>query len=151
MMGAASRLSSLLGPLVATLLALGGAALAQPGTGQAPPPAVVIERIGVREVSDPSEFTARVEAIEAVDIRARVQGFLQTVAFEAGQAVSAGDLLFEIEPDQYEAAVASAQAQLSRAEAAREAAERTLAVLPAGAICRVLPSGTALVGLATPP
>ena len=129
MIGAIRSLSRPLGPLVvATLLALGGAAVAQqPGPGQTPPPAVVVERIEVREVSDPSEFTARVEAIESVDIRARVQGFLRTVAFEAGQAVKAGDLLFEIEPDQYEAAVASARAQVSRAEAARQAAERTLA------------------------
>jgi membrane fusion protein, multidrug efflux system len=105
-----------------------GAALAQqPDTGQTPPPAVVVERIEVQEVSDPAEFNARVEAIESVDIRARVQGFLQTVAFEAGETVQAGDLLFEIEPDQYEAAVASARAQVSRAEAAREDAARTLA------------------------
>jgi membrane fusion protein, multidrug efflux system len=128
MTGAARRLR-FLGPLVVVpLLALGGAVVAQqPGPGQMPAPAVVVERIEVQEVSDPAEFNARVEAIESVDIRARVRGFLQTVAFEAGQTVQAGDLLFEIEPDQYEAAVASGRAQVSRAEAAREDAERTLA------------------------
>jgi membrane fusion protein (multidrug efflux system) len=127
MTGAARRLR-FLGPLVVVpLLALGGAVVAQqPGPGQMPAPAVVVERIEVQEVSDPAEFNARVEAIESVDIRARVQGFLRSVAFEAGQTVQAGDLLFEIEPDQYEAAVASARAQVSRAEAAREDAERTL-------------------------
>lgn len=102
-----------------------------PGFAQSPPsrpaPAVIVERIERREVSEPSEFIARVEAIEAVDIRARVQGFLRTVAFEAGQAVREGQLLFEIEPDSYQAALASAQAQLSRAEAAREGARRSLA------------------------
>jgi Domain of unknown function (DUF6378) len=74
MIGATRRLSRFLGPLVAaTLLALGGAAVAQqPEAGQTPPPAVVVERIEVQEVSDPSEFNARVEAIESVDIRARV-------------------------------------------------------------------------------
>jgi membrane fusion protein (multidrug efflux system) len=129
MIGATGPLSRVPGLLViATLLALGGTAVAQqPGAGQTPPPAVVVERIEVQEVSDPAEFNARVEAIESVDIRARVQGFLRSVAFEAGQTVQAGDLLFEIEPDQYEAAVASARAQVSRAEAAREDAERTLA------------------------
>ena len=95
--------------------------------GQAPPPAVIVEQIEVQEVDDPSEFIARVEAIESVDIRARVEGFLHTVGFEAGAIVSVGDLLFEIEPDQYAARVASARAQLSRAEAERHAAERTLA------------------------
>jgi multidrug efflux pump subunit AcrA (membrane-fusion protein) len=121
MIGATRPLSRVPGLLViATLLTLGGAAVAQQ-------PAVVVERIEVQEVSDPSEFNARVEAIESVDIRARVQGFLQTVAFEAGQTVEAGDPLFEIESDQYQAAVASARAQVSRAEAAREDAARTLA------------------------
>jgi hypothetical protein len=79
--------------VIAALLALGGTAVAQqPGTGETPPPAVVVERIEVQEVSDPSEFNARVEAIESVDIRARVQGFLQTVAFEAGETVQPATL-----------------------------------------------------------
>jgi membrane fusion protein, multidrug efflux system len=113
--------------LLATVLvmaAAGPAAAQQPGAGM-PPPAVVVERIEVQPVNEPEEFIARVEAIDAVDIRARVQGFLRTVAFSAGQAVEEGDLLFEIERDQYEAAVASAQAQLSRAEASREEARRS--------------------------
>ena len=64
----------------------------QPGAGQAaPPPAVVVEKIEVQEVSSPARFTARVEAIEAVDIRARVTGFLRAVTFKDGQAVKAGD------------------------------------------------------------
>lgn len=104
-----------------------GAAAQQPGAGQTPPPAVVVEPIEVRPVSDPAEFNARVEAIGSVDVRARVPGFIETVVFEAGQMVEAGELLFEIEPDQYEAAVASAEAQLARADAAREEAARALA------------------------
>lgn len=124
---AAGFLSRFYGAIAGLLLLVGAPVLAQqPGAGQMPSPAVVVERIVVQEVSDPEEFIARVEAIESVDIRARVQGFLQTIAFEAGEAVAAGDLLFEIEPDEYRAGVASAQAQLSRAEAARTAAGRTL-------------------------
>jgi membrane fusion protein, multidrug efflux system len=92
-----------------------------------PPPAVIVERIKVQKVTNPSKFTARVEAIAAVDIRARIQGFLQSVEFRDGQTVKAGDLLFKIEPDQFEAIVTSAQAQVSRAEATRESAERSLA------------------------
>ncbi|WEX10753.1 efflux RND transporter periplasmic adaptor subunit [Chelativorans sp. AA-79] len=99
----------------------------QPGTGQVPPPAVVVEKIEVQEVTNPVQFTARVEAIEAVDLRARVIGFLRNVAFKEGQAVEAGDLLFEIEPSELEASLASARAQLARAEAIRTSAERTLA------------------------
>src|SRR5690606_232316 len=76
---------------------------------------------------DTAAFNARVEAIESVDLRARVGGFLQSVGFEAGQFVEPGTLLFEIEPDQYEASLASARAQLSGASARRTAAERNLA------------------------
>ncbi len=99
----------------------------QPGGRQGlPPPAVVIEQIKVQEVSSPAQFTARVEAIEAVDIRARVTGFLHAVDFKDGQTVKVGDTLFEIEPDQLDALVTSARAQVARAEATRGSAERTL-------------------------
>lgn len=91
-----------------------------------PPPAVAIERVQVRDASNPAEFIGRVEAIEAVDIRARVQGFLRSINFRAGEAVEVGDLLFEIEPAQYEASVASAEAQRARAEASRNEAESRL-------------------------
>src|SRR3546814_19092996 len=87
---------------------------APPTLAQQPPPAVVVERIEVKPISAPEEFIARVEAIEAVDIRARVEGFLQTVAFEAGEAVEKGDLLFAIEPDQYEAGVRSEERRVGK-------------------------------------
>lgn len=95
--------------------------------GAMPPPAVVVEKVEVKQVSDPARFTARVEAIEAVDIRARVTGFLQSQAFKDGQSVKAGDMLFEIEPNELEATAASARAQVARAEATRRSAERSLA------------------------
>lgn len=106
----------------------GGFALAQaPGGRQMPPPAVVIEKVEVLDASNPAEFIGRVEAIESVDIRARVQGFVRSVNFQAGQTIKAGDLLFEIEPAQYQASAASAQAQLDRAGASRKEAENRLA------------------------
>ncbi|MGX5732924.1 efflux RND transporter periplasmic adaptor subunit [Bosea thiooxidans] len=93
----------------------------------APPPAVIVEKVEVQQVGNPARFTARIEAIEAVDIPARVTGFLHAVSFKDGQAVKAGDVLFEIEPNELEASVASARAQVARAEATRQSAERTLA------------------------
>jgi len=100
----------------------------QPGGRPAgPPPAVIVEKVEKQQVNSPARFTARVEAIETVDIRARVTGFLQSVKFDDGQAVKAGDMLFEIDPSELEASVASARAQLARAEATRTSAERTLA------------------------
>jgi membrane fusion protein (multidrug efflux system) len=92
-----------------------------------PPPAVIVEKVEVRPVSNPARFTARVEAIQAVDIRARVTGFLHAVDFKDGQDIKAGDTLFEIEPNELETSVASAEAQVARAEATRTSAERTLA------------------------
>ena len=97
-----------------------------PAPGQVPPPAVIVAPIKVEPASTPAQFTGRVEAIQAVDIRARIQGFLQSVGFRDGQAVKAGDALFEIEPDQYQAAVASAEAQVASAQATRDANKRTL-------------------------
>lgn len=114
------------GIAAAVVLAASSASAQAPKGGQMPPPAVVIERVQIRDASNPSEFIGRVEAIEAVDIRARVQGFLRSVNFRAGEAVKVGDLLFEIEPAQYEASVASAEAQRARAEASRNEAESRL-------------------------
>src|SRR5690606_15425434 len=102
-------------------------AAAQQPAGEAPAPAVVVETVERRAVAEPEELIARVEAIEAVDVRARVEGFLRTVSFAAGEAIEEGQLLFEIETEGYQAALASARAQLARAEATREEARRTLA------------------------
>lgn len=106
--------------------ALGGAAQAQQ-QGQMPPPAVMVERIVAREITNPVRFSGRVEAIQAVDIRARVQGFVESVEFNGGESVDEGQLLFTIEPDGYEANLTAAQAQLASAEAAFREAERNLA------------------------
>jgi membrane fusion protein (multidrug efflux system) len=67
------------------------------------------------------------EAIHSVSIQARVEGFLQQVAFNEGQDVHAGDLLYVIEPAQYQAALQSAEAQLQSAQANLTQAERNLA------------------------
>ncbi|MDW6023134.1 efflux RND transporter periplasmic adaptor subunit [Mesorhizobium sp. BAC0120] len=115
------------GLIGAATLYVGSIAFAQQARQAMPPPAVVVEKVKVEQVSNPARFTARVEAIQAVDIRARVTGFLRSVDFRDGQEVKAGDTLFEIEPDQLEASVASARAQVERAEATRISAERTLA------------------------
>jgi membrane fusion protein (multidrug efflux system) len=115
----------LIGLLAAVAGPFAWAALAQQPA--MPPPAVVVEKVAVQAVSDKTRFTARVEAIQSVDIRARVTGFLHAVDFKDGQDVKAGDTLFEIEPDQLQASVASAEAQVARAEATRTSAERALA------------------------
>ncbi|MGO8738434.1 efflux RND transporter periplasmic adaptor subunit [Rhodoblastus sp.] len=81
-------------------------------------------RVGVvpaekREVTKGAEFVGRVDAIQKVVIQARVKGFLQAVKFKEGQAVKVGDPLYEIEPEQFKAAVDQAQGALARAEASK--------------------------------
>jgi membrane fusion protein (multidrug efflux system) len=89
---------------------------AQEGTGR-PPPSVTIETVVEEPVEPPTEHIGRVEALEAVDLRARVPGFIEEIAFTPGSSVKAGDLLFIVEPARYEAAVAAARAQVERAGA----------------------------------
>ncbi len=84
---------------------------------QSPPPAVVVVEVSAQPISNPSRFSGTVEAIQEVDIVARVQGFIDEIVFKAGEQVSEGDVLFRIESAPYAAAVAGAKAQLAQAEA----------------------------------
>jgi membrane fusion protein (multidrug efflux system) len=102
---------------------LSAGAVAQP---QVQKPAVTVAPVEVKDVTPSWEFIGRVEAIQSVDVRARVQGVLQQIAFQEGQDVTAGQLLYLIEPDPYQAAVDAARAQVSKAKAALANAERTL-------------------------
>ncbi|HEX2892249.1 efflux RND transporter periplasmic adaptor subunit [Vineibacter terrae] len=107
-------------------------ALAMDGTAaaQAPPPAppaVTVAAPLQREVVEYDEFTGQFAAVEFVELRARVSGYLQSHHFEEGQIVKKGDLLFVIDPRPFEAALASAKAQLGQAQARVELADRQLA------------------------
>ena len=84
---------------------------------EAPPPAVTVAVVREQEVNEPFEFVGRAEARQTVDLRARVQGFLQERRFEEGEDVQTGQVLFVIDPSRYQAQLASARARLSRAEA----------------------------------
>jgi len=111
-------------------LAMLGAALLAPGGAAAqnapPPPAVTVAPVVVEDVSPTWEFIGRIEAEQAVDVRARIQGVLQEVDFDEGHDVKAGQLLFVIEPAPFEAALKAAQAQLAKAQAMQKQAERNL-------------------------
>jgi membrane fusion protein (multidrug efflux system) len=80
----------------------------------------------MEDVTRSTEFLGRIQAIQSVDIRARVEGFLQEVHFREGQDVQKGDLLYVIEPAQYRAALNSAKAQLQSAQAGLVQAEQNL-------------------------
>jgi membrane fusion protein (multidrug efflux system) len=83
----------------------------------APPPAVVVAKAGLRDLTRHKEFVGRVKAVDSVNLVARVQGFLRERRFTEGQDVKPGDVLFVIEPDQYQADVESAKAEVAKAEA----------------------------------
>jgi membrane fusion protein, multidrug efflux system len=70
----------------------------------------------LRPITQATEFVGRVEAVERVEIRARVTGFLQEVLFKEGDIVKAGDVLYRIEPDLFQAAVQQAQGALFEAQ-----------------------------------
>src|SRR5262245_2080395 len=89
----------------------------EPPVATLPPPEVSVSQPIERPVSESLEFTGRIEAVESVEVRARVSGYITKVAFDAGAMVKEGDLLFEIDPREYEAAVDKAQGDIARLRA----------------------------------
>ncbi len=81
------------------------------------PPLVTVIRPQQREVIEWDEYTGRLQAIDSVEVRAQVSGYLQAIHFEDGAKVEKGDLLFVIDPRPYEAAMNRSRAELDLAEA----------------------------------
>lgn len=94
---------------------------------QMPPQPVNVATVVAREVAEWDEFSGRIEAIDRVEIRPRVAGYLRDVHFEEGAEVARGDLLFTIDDREYRAAAASARAQLARAQTRLDVAQQELA------------------------
>ncbi|CAM3928959.1 efflux RND transporter periplasmic adaptor subunit [Roseateles saccharophilus] len=110
----------------AAFVALGAMGLGQFGSpaahansGPATPPAtpVSVAQVVSQDVSAWNEFSGRLEAVERVDVRARVSGAVQALHFREGSLVKAGDLLVSIDPAPYQAEVARVEAQVSAAQA----------------------------------
>ncbi|MEO6057493.1 MAG: efflux RND transporter periplasmic adaptor subunit [Gemmatimonadales bacterium] len=80
-----------------------------------------------REVAEWDEFSGRLEAVDQVEIRPRVSGYIKRVAFTEGREVRKGEVLFEIDPRPYQADLERAQAQLAQARTAADLAEREVA------------------------
>ncbi|MDR7118743.1 efflux RND transporter periplasmic adaptor subunit [Caulobacter sp. BE254] len=84
----------------------------------APPPAqVTITPVAFKELRQWDDFTGRLEAIDTVDIRPRVSGFIDGARFEEGARVRKGQVLFQIDPRPYQAEANRAQAEVARAKA----------------------------------
>jgi membrane fusion protein (multidrug efflux system) len=103
----------------ATLLpaACGEEAATTAPAAAAPPPAVMVMTVQPTEITPGVQFNGRVVAVDEVELRARVTGFLQQRQFEEGADVATGDLLFVLEKDQYQAVVDQRQAEVASAEA----------------------------------
>jgi multidrug efflux system membrane fusion protein len=113
------RQSTLAGSLVlATAVGLSaGCHRNAAGPAAAPPLVVPVSQPVSRAVTDYVDYTGRVDAVQSLDVRARVTGYLIQMPFKEGSEVKKGELLFEIDPRPYQAQVDAAKAQVSLAEA----------------------------------
>jgi RND family efflux transporter MFP subunit len=125
-----------LAAVTVTILAAGCGANAAPQ--RPPPPTVTVAPVEQKELVEWNEFTGRTEAVESVEVRPRVSGYIQEVRFQSGQLVKKGDVLFVIDPRWHEAAFNHLEAEADRAgvqlENARREADRASALLANKAI-----------------
>ncbi len=110
------------------------------GAGMPPPPEVSVATVLSKQVRQWDDFTGRVAAIETVELRPRVSGYVERVAYQEGQEVKKGDLLFVIDQRRYRAELNRAQADLERARSEARLAQsqdaRAQTLLEAKAISR---------------
>jgi RND family efflux transporter MFP subunit len=99
----------------------------QEGAPTPPPPKVTVSQPVVRELIEWDEYTGRLEAVESVEVRARVSGYLESIHFKDGQIVKKGDLLFVIDPRPYQAELDQTEAELKLAKARLKLAQDNLA------------------------
>jgi RND family efflux transporter MFP subunit len=118
------RLTILL--LLAPVLAACGQSQSQPQAAAPPPPQVTIAKPTSKMIADQDEYVGRFVAVESVEVRARVPGYLEAIHFQDGQMVKAGDLLFTIDRRPFQIALAQAQASLAQAKATLAFAESDL-------------------------
>ncbi len=114
--------------IVAVLLA-GGAAvwfLTRKKPVQSAIPVVAVEPVNTSDVNIYGEYVGRIRAQQFVEVRARVEGYLQKMFFEEGTRIKKGQTLFVIDPSLYRARVEKARAQLNKAKAQEQKADRDL-------------------------
>jgi RND family efflux transporter MFP subunit len=101
---------------LATLVAGCGEGGSQKKAAAPPPPTVTVAQPAKRTVSDYDEYVGRFAAVNSVEVRARVSGYLDKVNFKDGQLVKQGDLLFTIDKRSFQIALDQAQANLTQAK-----------------------------------
>ncbi len=141
--------------LLVLLVLHAGSAAAQDGAPapEAPPPAVTVVSIEATDVTPSMSFTGRIEAVDKVELIARVEGFLEARPFTEGSIVQAGDLLFALEKGPYEARIGEVDADIAAAQAELTLAQlevdrQTTLVQRQAAAQAVLDEATAFAGKA---
>jgi len=123
-----NNVSARVAPLIlASAVALAGCGEGAPKQAAPPPPAVTVAKAQKQTVTDYDEYVGRFIAVDSVEIRSRVSGYLDKVHFKDGQIVKQGDLLFTIDRRPFETALAQARATLAQAKANLAFAESDLA------------------------
>ncbi len=95
-----------------------------PPVTETPPPPVSVSQPLVLDVPDEVPYDGRIDAVKTDEVRSRVRGHLEKVCFRDGQIVNPGDLLFEIDPRPYQAALDAAEAKVAAADAALDLATK---------------------------
>jgi membrane fusion protein, multidrug efflux system len=135
-MGIATRLMA--AGMFASLAVLSGCGGGVPAAVAPPTPEVTVSKPEIRQVTDYFEFPGQVMPVEEVEVRARVTGYLMKVNFIDGQNVKKGDLLYEIDPRPYQAALERAKGELARDKALMDKAKLNVArserLKPSGAV-----------------
>jgi membrane fusion protein (multidrug efflux system) len=104
-------------------LTIGLAAGAIAAVAQPSPPAVLVATATIRDLSPTAEFVGRIKAVEKVDLRARVAGYLGPWLFKEGDFVKTGQTVFTLDPASFEATLAQRKAEVAAATAARDFAD----------------------------
>ena len=112
--------------LATILTAVVGCDRAPTAVAEAPVPKVTTAQVIQEETVDFDEYTGRTEASEAVDIRARVFGYLKSIEFKDGDFVKEGQTLFTIEPDEYQAIHEQSKSKIALWESKVELAKANL-------------------------
>jgi membrane fusion protein (multidrug efflux system) len=93
---------------------------------QMPAPFVRVHEVALKEISVAREYIGRIEAVDSVDLVARVSGYLETIDFTEGRNIKAGDLMFTIEKERFKAEIESRRGALLQIEANLTEAEKYL-------------------------
>jgi multidrug efflux system membrane fusion protein len=127
-------------PALFALVAGCRASNADPEQAAPPPPGVSVAKVEVQTIHDWQEFTGRLQAVKSVEVRPRVSGYVESVAFDEGSRVAAGATLFQIDARPFQAEVERLTAERQRARAELELAitnqERASRLLAENAISR---------------